>query len=525
MRLFVVRRFFLKGCACFSFAFVWSACTHTVDMTREKAGFIVTNLGPSVNTNADEVAPILSPGGSYLLFTSNRPWGAGKSKSDRLFRTTASEEGWSVPEYVALDGGDARQGAMSVEDSQRRAAFARCFDPQGVGDCDIFFLVRSAAGSTELSHPGFPFNNPEWDSHPALTRDGNTIVFASERDGGYGNSDLWVAQRMPDGSWGTPRNLGNTVNTRGEEKSPFLRGDGDTLYFASDGHGGYGGLDIFRSVRVNGVWGKPVNLGPPLNSDEDDAFLSGNEAGDTLFFCSRRGGGFGGFDLYSAVRRKPPPSPIVERTSRPLTVRYTVKNAFTLDPIPAVVTYIPEGGEEIRLQAGNDGRAETTVECGRAYTVTGAYPGFAAEVDSFFYPAGLEGVRDRTLLLTPVIEKTRKLYSFVVEFDFDLFNIRPEERKNLDSVARLLLQYPNSTVVVSGHTDSVGTEAYNIRLGYNRAREVSRYVERYLLSRVASLRNPIEIRTYGESEPIAPNATAEGRQRNRRVEIAIIRNE
>ncbi len=128
------------------------------------------------------------------------------------------------------------------------------------------------------------------------------------------------------------------------------------------------------------------------------------------------------------------------------------------------------------------------------------------------------------LLMLPREEETRKIFAFTVEFDFNLSNIRPEEERKLDSVVILLTKFPNSTVVFSGHTDSVGTVMYNIKLGYSRAKEVSSYVEDWLFQKGVTLRNPAEHRTYGEAEPVAPNSTEEGRQRNRRVEIAIIRN-
>ncbi|MBN1448994.1 MAG: OmpA family protein, partial [Bacteroidetes bacterium] len=176
------------------------------------------------------------------------------------------------------------------------------------------------------------------------------------------------------------------------------------------------------------------------------------------------------------------------------------------------------------------------LELQREYTVSASHPGYMNAVENF-RSGGIEEVRraateeadrivlDHEITLIPITEEERKIYAFTVEFDFDLFDIRPEEERKLDSVAVLLELYPNSTVVISGHTDSVGTDMYNIRLGYNRAKQVSTYVETWLRRKNVRLQNDMEIRTYGETEPIAPNSTEEGRQRNRRVEIALVRNE
>jgi outer membrane protein OmpA-like peptidoglycan-associated protein len=278
-----------------------------------------------------------------------------------------------------------------------------------------------------------------------------------------------------------------------------------------------------------------VNVGRPINSPDDDIFFAATHSRDTMMVASDRGGTLGGFDIFEIIREpEPPPPPRTE----PLIVQVTVRNAFTREPVDAVVTIaaattdreeedtasgaVPD---ELTRRAGKDGTVRQEIAPLREYTVSATHPGFLNAADTFFYPKGEHGLRERQLLLTPFTEEEQRIYAFTVEFDFDFFNIRPEERKHLDSVVVLLTQFPVSTVVVSGHTDSVGNDAYNMALGYNRAREVSEYVARYLAERSVRLRKPIEVRTYGESQPVAPNETEEGRQRNRRVEIALIRHE
>jgi len=215
-------------------------------------------------------------------------------------------------------------------------------------------------------------------------------------------------------------------------------------------------------------------------------------------------------------------------------LRVQAKNAYTMQPIAAGVS-ISAAENDWTLSEGR-GSAETPLDLRKEYTVTGELAGFISAVETLRFRDADEVTRQsrdegermvitHDLLLVPVTEAERKIYAFTVEFDFNLFNIRPEEERKLDSVVILLAQFPNSTVVISGHTDSVGTVIYNIKLGYSRAKEVSRYVHDWLYQKDVRLRNEMEIRTYGEAEPIAPNSTDEGRQRNRRVEIAIVRNQ
>jgi outer membrane protein OmpA-like peptidoglycan-associated protein len=178
---------------------------------------------------------------------------------------------------------------------------------------------------------------------------------------------------------------------------------------------------------------------------------------------------------------------------------------------------------------------EIPLQINRIYSVTASHSGYL-NANENVRTGGRENIKrtakdegDKMVLmheihLVPIEEEQRRIYAFTVEFDFNLFNIRPEEERKLDSAALLLEKFPYSTVVVSGHTDSVGTNTYNIKLGYNRAKEVSDYVRTWLSRKKVHLLNDLEIRTYGEVEPVAPNSTDEGRQRNRRVEIAIVRN-
>lgn len=502
-----------------------SGCTSSFPtITKKPSEYRVTHPGKEINSSADDVAPQLAPDGSSLYSTSNRETRENPDGLDRIYRSARGEQEWQsgVPAFAeGLASGKA--GALCFDPAHGQAMLVRCFQPGGVGDCDL--CTVSLAGDGAVRNPGEPLNNKEWDSHPTLTADGRTLYFASERHGGKSGSDLYAATRNADGGWSVPVNLGEPINTAGEEITPFISGDGQTLWFSSSSPAGYGGIDIFRSTRKGNAWTVPVNMGAPFNTSDDDIFFVTTASGDSSYLASTRDGGFGSFDIYEIVKLAPPPPPPPPPVREPLVVRYTAKNAFTLDPVPASITLATHGEKDIALRADQSGKARTEVLDGREYAVKASSPGFISGVDTFLYPLKTVGTKERSILLMPVFEAERKIYAFVVEFDFNYSNIRPEEKKNLDSAVSLLSTYPNSTVVVSGHTDSVGTDMYNMRLGYSRASEVSGYVEKYLLERVKKLRHKIEIRTYGESQPVATNSTDEGRQRNRRVEIAIIRNE
>lgn len=514
--------FVLAACCC---AALLAGCAGAFPTVTKQAGeYRVTHPGREVNSAGDDVAPQLGPDGTALYFTSNRETRENPEGADRVYRAAHGGSSWREAQPAFSQGmARGKAGAVTFDPAHGQAIVVRCFQPDGIGDCDLYVL-NFGPGEAAPRNPGTPLNNKEWDSHPTLTADGRTLYFASERFGGRGGSDLWTSTRNDDGTWTPPVNLGDAINSSADEVTPFIAGDGQTLWYASSSLPGYGGFDVFRSERKGGAWSTPVNAGQPVNSSDDDIFFVTTAGGDSSYVASKRGG-YGGFDLFEIVKIAPPPPPPPPPVREPLYVRYTAKNAYTLDPLPARITIATQGEKDIALRAEQDGKVRSEVIDGREYFVNATCPGYSSGVDTFFYPLKSAGTRERTILLTPVFEAERKIYAFVVEFDFNYSNIRPKEKENLDSVVTLLSTYPNCTVVVSGHTDSVGTDMYNIHLGYNRATEVSHYVERYLVERVKKLRHKIEIRTYGKTQPVAGNGTEEGRQRNRRVEIAIIRNE
>ncbi len=483
-----------------------------------------------VNTTSEEFAPQLSPDGSILYFTSRRAADGADDGTDKLYAATL--DGVRIMSVQRVNTGLERtlaEGAPSFDHDGGTVYFSQCYADDGLGDCDLYVAEVVDGEWKNVRTLGPVINSKDWDCHPAISHDGRTLYFASERDGGLGGSDLWSSTRLPDGTWSPPVNLGKPINSVGDEKTPFVDDDGTTLYFASNYHDGYGGFDLFMSKRSQQGWSTPLNMGVPYNSSDDDVFLTTRGDADTVFVASDRPGGSGGYDLFGILRQtidaKPVPPPPPVRAAEPLTLQYTVRNAFTGAPVEAFISMGGAGGALRSMRSADAGGEPVPIDAGLEYHAEIVRAGFETAREQFTYAPGMSGLQIRTVDLVPIVEKERVLYAFVVVFDFDYSNIRESERTSLDSVVTLLAKFPNSTVVLSGHTDSLGTAEYNMRLGYSRAKEVGTYVERYLRERQARIMHPFEIRTFGEGEPIATNDTEEGRQRNRRVEISIVRNE
>ncbi|MCZ7555289.1 MAG: OmpA family protein [Bacteroidia bacterium] len=509
-------------------ALLLASCGGAREAVLETGSRFTVHPVTEANTAVDELAPVITRNGLY--FVSDRA--VADDEQHRMYLLPEGSTTSSDVVALRVEGGGDRAGAMHI--SNASLLFGQCYRQGGLGDCDLYEGRLSGDGRviTDVRLLPPPVNDIEWDHHPVVRPDGKMLVFASERIRGLGGSDLYMSMKGQDG-WMAPVSLGEVINTRGNEITPSFSADGKFLYFASDSRNGYGGFDLYASEYDGKNWKRPKLLPPPFNSEDDDLFLCGGPEADASYVASNRDGGRGGYDLYRIERvavALPPPPP----EARPIVLRVKSVNAFTREAIPANIT-IADAGSDAPLAAGA-GKVDVAVGERRKFSVTASHSGFMngfEEVvlsvrDGVAAGALREGgsdVVERILALTPVTEDERKIFAFTVEFDFDLSDIRPEEEEKLDSAAVLLALYPNSTVVFSGHTDSLGTDVYNIKLGYNRASEVSRYVATYLRGKNVILRNPMEIRTYGETQPIASNATDEGRQRNRRVEIAIIRNE
>ncbi|MBN1448649.1 MAG: PD40 domain-containing protein, partial [Bacteroidetes bacterium] len=320
------------------------ACTSMYEVGDDRTAEFSIAPVAGVNSAFDEVAPKATTHG--LLFTSNRPVDE-EEERDVLYILPHGGGGQGAVRAVTMDNPSIKTGAVTLFPDGHSVLFVQCYRPDGVGDCDMLSarLTTDGAGLERIELLPEPLNDIEWDHHPALTPDGNTLIFASERFGGRGGSDLWMSTER-NGEWSIPVNLGAVINTTGNEIAPCFSSDGKTLYFASDTHPGMGGFDLYVSHRVDGGWSAPNPLGMPFNSDEDDIFFAGDLAADTVYLASNRDGGEGGFDLYRAVRRviTKAPEPVREK---PLVLRITAKNAYTMQTIAAEISVTHTQTEDV----------------------------------------------------------------------------------------------------------------------------------------------------------------------------------
>lgn len=477
------------------------------------------NLGPNVNTADGEYWPGMSLDGKYFYFTRMLP--AGNRMTEDFYRCEMNDSVFGpairLPEPVNTPG---REGTISVTADGRYIFFSsserldnRGF-PMGQGGFDLYTAAYHAGKWTTPVNLGPVVNSPSWDSQPSISPDGLTIYFASARPGGYGGSDIWMST-FSNGRFTAPVNLGPDVNTPGEEQSPFIHYDNQTLYFSSNGHPGMGGIDIFVCKRQdNGKFSAPLNIGYPINSDQDELGLIVDRTGRFGYLSSERKGGYGGLDIYRfELPQNLKPEPVSYVTG-------TVFDEITREKIESEI-------ELTDLQTGQvAAKVKSSKETGEFFLVLKSNRNYMLTIDKMhylFYSANfslkehssLEPYKLEVPLKKPAANTEVVLNN--VFFDVDRFELKPESKLELDKLVHLLNKFPFMKIEIGGHTDNTGDRTHNKTLSQNRAASV----KSYLVSKGIDAAR-LTAAGYGDSKPVADNSTAEGRAQNRRTVFKVI---
>ncbi|MDZ7290860.1 MAG: OmpA family protein [candidate division KSB1 bacterium] len=378
-----------------------------------------------------------------------------------------------------------------------------------------------------------PINSDSWDADICFSADGMTLFFASQRPGfttsatdTAKNIDIWVTTQK-EGQWTEPVNLGPIINTPKTDRTPFLHADGKTLYFASDGHPGKGGLDLFKTTRLSDSswtqWSVPTNLAR-LNTPDNDWDLTMPANSEWAYFSSEKSEGFGKNDIYK-VRVDSTIEP-----ARSVTLISGIVTSNNGEPLEAEIRWEDLAtGKQMGIATSNPMTGEYTIAlpAGRRY-------GYYATKENYWDKSeniDLTNLRHYketkvNIQLIPIAKvaatetaqsKPPEIVLKNIFFDFDSANLREDSNSELNRLAEKLAKYHEISIEIQGHTDSVGTDAYNKELSEKRAHAV----KDYLLSKGISPKRLMAV-GYGEDRPIASNATEEGRQSNRRVSFVQI---
>jgi len=358
-----------------------------------------------------------------------------------------------------------------------------------------------------------PFNSSDYSSgHPALSPDGKTLYFVSDMPGGSGESDIYSVSINADGSFGTPVRLGNNINTEGKEVFPHVDSLGN-LYFASNGHPGLGGLDVFVAEAAGSGFGDPVNMGTGANSPSDDFAVIYDPNTGTGYLSSNRTGGKGADDIYTLTKNEPPCE---------VTMNINVINEYTKEPIfgARVDLYDAFENKLSTVSTIENGSSKLMAGCDKSHVVQGFMRGF--ESSSIQLDASDGSAITKTIELRPIeaiIEEDKIVLNNIL-FDLDRSNIKPQAAFELDNLVQVMKKFPNLKVAVASHTDNRATDEYNMRLSERRAQSTVQYV---ISKGIDASR--ISGKGMGENSPAVNCGTGcseSDHQTNRRSEFTII---
>ncbi|MGL4597210.1 MAG: OmpA family protein, partial [Bacteroidia bacterium] len=502
-----------------------ACCDFAIKAMANPVPFNPKTIGKGINSDACEYFPNVTADDQTFLITRNRQerdpnTGALMMTQEDFYISYRDDNGnWSTAQNMGGPLNSPRnEGAPSLSADGRFLFFAACdedymgYGPnrQGFGSCDIFFSQKHGGMWTPPVNVGAPINTGAWESQPSFSSDGKTLYFISSRKGGFGSSDIYMAELGPDSKWGPVMNLGADINTVGKEEAVFIHPDNQTLYFASDGLTGMGGLDLYVCRRqADGKWGKPENLGYPINTFNDESGLIVNGLGDIAYYSSNREGTMGCDDIWMFD---------LPKALRPTTVTFMQGKVFdktTKKPIGA-------GFELIDLATGKTAIASTSDPVTGEFTVCiPVNADYALNVNSEGYCFYTESFRLKEStnpnqpykMDVPLIPLTvggggelKNVY-----FETGKFDLRPESEVELNKLVAFLNANPTMKIELSGHTDNVGDKKANQVLSENRARAV--YV--YLVSHGVDAKR-LSYKGYGDTQPKVANDTPEHRQMNRR---------
>lgn len=488
---------------------------------------VLLNMGTQINSDGPDYAPSMHPSDSVLIFTSRR------DKSNRRmadfvdpfyhvnedlyyaikdFRTGAWMDAIRMPDTI---NSPFNEGSAVLAPDGKTLYFTRCRNERGFGDCDLYRASYDPAEQTwtHIQNLGGDVNSKAWDSQPNISVDGQTLFFASNRKGGFGGTDIYYTTLDDDGHWTPARNLGPMINSPQHEVTPFFHKINQSLYFSSTGHlKNFGGYDIFKTRWVGDRWEPPKNVGPLVNTKGNEYYFSIDSKGETIFYANSKDPEKDhvkqNFDLYSF------PMPMEARPDAMAQIRGFLVDSVSGHTLQGTVMIVDlEDSIEVAPKKINEsGYFEFDLINNKRYRIYVLGENFLTVKNDIVLN------NDTSFsVLTQSFEQNKPIVFESMEFNSNSAKLKSSVKPKLDYIVEFLKTYPMFKLEVEGHTDSDGREESNLRLSLERASSLSDYITR----KGEFEEGRVTAKGYGETRPIVPNDTEENKRKNRRVEFKL----
>lgn len=519
-------------------------CQNAKEYTQNPKKLTIVNLGSKVNSEYEDYAPSISTDQQTLIFTSKRAGSTGGFKDhdnkffEDIWMSTFTGDEWSAPVNMGEEiNSDEHESNLGLNPDGN---ILYIYKDENGGD--IYFSEKSKGAWSKPKPLGKTINTEYRETSVSVSADGQKLFFTSNRPGGKGSDDIYVAETDGKGGWKNAELLSEIINTPYSEESPIFDVNSNTLYFSSKGHKGMGGFDLYKSEQnpETGEWSEPVNLGYPINSADDDLYFTLAQDGKTAYFSSFKEDSEGGNDIYmiypvdsedidsiaDVIIPRSDTSELAGRdaaNNEPVSYSLSVIDADTKAAVPVMMKlYDKDNNEELfssYLDLGlytHDFRDAEDTE----YMITLEADGYQFQTIKLKVPAmGSEpqALSKSVVMRRPRVKSINNLRN--VYFSFDEFTLRPESSRELDLLEKMMRELPEMTIEIAGHTDDIGSEEYNKALSMKRANSVRDYL---VGKGIGSDR--VQARGYGKTKPLASNDDEdEGRELNRRTEFIILK--
>lgn len=488
-----------------SVEFALSALENPVSIERKP-------LSDTVNRMQMQFFPVLTADQETLIFT-----GLNEGGNEDIYISKFENGRWSLPASLSPNiNTDSNEGTCTISADGHTLVFTGCNRQDGYGSCDLYITYWKGGKWSVPENMGEKISTRYWESQPSLSADGTVLYFASDRPGGQGKADLWKTERNENGEWGEPVNLGPTINTPEDENAPFIHANGSTLFYASKGLPGMGGFDIFLVELGSDSEPNPVNLGYPINN-------SGNQVGLFITADGKRA-------YYTEDRTEPGK----KRSS----LLYTFDIPDTLKTLFLPTRYVKgrvldsETGKPVMAQLKlYDLNTQQMVSGFVSDEVTGEYLAIVnkdshyalyIESEGYLFKSLTFDVGDQDLSLNKdiLVERLRKDKVEILNhvfFETGDYTLTEKSKLELDKLVQFMTENKTVRIEVSGHTDDIGNDDDNQVLSEKRAESVFNY-----LTRKGIAAERVEYRGLGERNPLVPNDSDENRKINRRIEWRIL---
>jgi len=507
---------------------------------------VVQNLGKGINSEYDDFNPVLPAREDVLYFTSRRPSRNNTKRnvldqkfSEDIYFSKKTSQDWTPPQLLDKRFTSKKNEAVVAVSPSGDTLYLY----RSKGNGNIYYTYKKDARWSGLHALSRINTRGSRETSLCLSPDGKTLFFVSDADrkGAIGGKDIYYCERDEDGNWSKPKNMGPLINTPYNEEGVSLSPDGKTLYFSSKGHPGMGGYDIFYTTKTESGWSKPVNMGYPINTPDDDLYYVPSAKGKMAYLTSNRENTVGGKDIYKIVFLGAAKDFITLGEASPLA--YELYDKPSIKQVPLAMLTIDSSlvlmgrvldsetqkGLMAKIQIIDSEKSKVVATLlsdtmGNYRTQLPERKNFGVEINTRGYLLFL-GVIDLTKEKADIIQKDFLLQPLTVGAKVVLKNIffetgkailKEESYQQLNNVLTFLKENPTLRLEISGHTDNVGGLAYNIRLSEARAKAVVTYLVENGIEQ-----SRLTYKGYGPHQPVASNKTADGRALNRRVEFKI----